>query len=84
MNHESPHSLNPDSTEALSLHEIAFVWNEEIRRQRYKELVGQEPKSSLSEEQVAQGILHPEAERERVLQENRAEDQQEAIQTYRR
>lgn len=73
MSHEIPVPEDPKIKE-VALKEIAYVWNDEVRNQKYKELVGEHPSASLSEEAVAHGILHPEQERARLLARNREED----------
>lgn len=74
MGYEFAVSKTPDNTDDIKINEIAYVWPEERRNQRYKELVGELPNPSLSEEQIAKGILYPEAEQTRLLSLNREED----------
>ncbi len=87
MNQEFPQPSSSENSEEISLHEIAYIWPEEIRNQKYKEYIGELPDSSLTEEHIASVILSPEkreAERLLVLEKNRQADQEENLQNYRR
>ena len=56
---------------------------EEWRIEQYTKLIKQKPASSMSERQIAEGIIDPEKERLRILSENRDEDNKETTRTYR-
>lgn len=84
MRNESHFSKPANSELETSLNEIAYVWPQELRNQRYKELVGQFPETTLSDEEIAKGILYPEEEREAVRRRNLEDDKGETIKTYRR
>jgi hypothetical protein len=71
-------------SEKIKINEIAYVWPEEVRNEKYRQLIGQPPTPGLSEEQIAEGILHPDKERERVERENRNDDKSERDSLYRR
>lgn len=62
----------PDKKE-IQRNRILYELSDEARNGMYKTLIGQEP-IGLSDEAIAEGILDPEKERERVLRENLEED----------
>jgi hypothetical protein len=71
-------------TFAASREEIAYGWRSDVRDAMYTKLIGQNPTSDLSEIQIADGILDPKTERQRVLRENIEEDHADATELYRR
>lgn len=66
-----------------SREEIAYGWRSDVRDALYTRLIGQNPTSDLSEIQIADGILDPKTERQRVLRENIEEDHADTAGLYR-
>jgi hypothetical protein len=81
-NLDSPKGPSDPSPE-VTLNEIAFVWPENVRNERYKNLIEQYP-HNLDELAIAKGILNPQEERVRVLAENRTADRDDNLRNYRR
>lgn len=77
MGYEDSLSKAPGADETIQLNEIAYVWPEERRNRVYKELIKEAPRPSLSEEEIAFRILHPEEGRLRALRENEEENRQD-------
>lgn len=71
------------SEESLSKSKI-LQWSKEARDEQYQKLIGQKPFSDMTPEQIAEGILDPEAEKEAVLRRNLDDDKRETTETYRR
>ncbi len=74
----------PKEDRKIARKEIAYGWRDDIRDALYTKLVGEKPKGSIDEFQIADGILNPEAERTRLLHKNRAEDRDDTTELYRR
>ncbi len=70
------------TTEA-TIEEIAYGWREDVRNSMYQKMIGQPPRSNLSEKDIALAILNPEQERARVIAENRDEDHDDVTRTNR-
>jgi hypothetical protein len=64
--------------------EVAYGWREDVRDAVYTKLVGEKPKGSIDELQIADGILDPKAEQDRLWHENRNEDRNDITELYRR
>lgn len=68
--------------EPLLTRETILSWTPERQTAEYKKLFVQSPTSDMGPEQIAEGILHPEEERTRIIIKNRREDHQDAISHY--
>lgn len=70
------------SQENSPTREEILSWDTEKRNALYKELIGQRPRLNMTQEQITDGILNPDKERERIITENREEDREDVRSHY--